>query len=53
MHLSENDIRILIKESDKSLRPIIIVHTNAIEAGTLKDIGTLNLNVHQNPPEGL
>lgn len=45
IHLSENDILILIKESDKSLKPMVIMHMNDREAGTLMDIRAILLEL--------
>ena len=45
IQLSENDILILIKEFDKSLKPMVIMHVNDREAGTLMDIGAILLEL--------
>ena len=45
IHLSENDILILIKEFDKSLKPMVIMHMNDREAGTLMDIRAILLEL--------
>lgn len=45
IHLSKSDILILIKESDKSLSPIVMVHTNSREGSAVIDVRAVLLKL--------